>query len=268
MKQINYVIGYPLTSSLSPQLHQWIYEICNIDADMQLLPFASIEACVDILKKQTSGLIAVTMPYKNAILSFCDELSDAARAAQAVNTIVIHHGKWFGDNTDMMGITQTLKHISLNQKNILLLGGGGAARAFAYFAKSYSSHLYFCNRRKEISEELAVLFSGKVIEWHDLSKQFFSGIVNATPVGMDSFADTRIYPRTLFHKDQFVFDMIYNPQETYLLKKAKLYGAETFSGLTMFIYQAIAQVNVWKKNNYFNQININECLELLKRYLA
>lgn len=267
MMKSNYLLGYPLSSSLSPQLHQWLYSVLKISANLTLFPCEHIERVNHLLNRESTGLLAVTMPHKLNIFQYCDVISDVGIKTQSVNTVFRRHGSWWGDNTDWVGIERTLASIELVGKKILILGAGGAGRTFSHFAAFKGGELFFYNRKKSASDYLAKTFSGTSLSFEALDQYGFDGIVNATPVGMSHFPQTHGLKATLFHSDLFVFDMVYNPQETLLIKQGKQAHAQTFSGLSMLIYQAIEQIRLWQQWEDFPEVNVHACAQFLKRYL-
>lgn len=259
--QLNMVIGYPLKHSLSPLLHNTIYQLLNYNAVLLAQANRDLAGTIAALKTLSVGYVAVTMPFKEAVLPYLDSLSKEAEHLKAVNTIICKPGhKLMGFNTDVDGIAYALSGTPLANRNILLVGGGGAAHAAAYYLKENNGHLFYLNRSTARSETLLDLFSGTIVsdkQLHDLSIDI---IINATPLGMSPLHNDSILKEYEFNKNQTVFDMVYNPMETELLKKAQSEGAKTISGLDMFLAQGLKQFALWTNES----LDIKKMIALIK----
>ena len=239
------VIGNPITHSKSPGLHALVYEEACIDAI--LLPFAGtdIRKLVEAIKALSVGLTAVTMPFKQSAMSLLDRVDRTAQAIGAINTIINHNGKLLGYNTDAFGIQYAIRNTKLRNKKVLLLGAGGGARAAAYVFKKAGSKLLYANRTSGRAKELKRKFGGQIVNLAELTPASIDVIVNATPVGMNPGLNNSPVPETLLAKHQIVFDFIYNPVRTKLLRFALRQGAKTISGLEMFVAQGVRQAEIW-----------------------
>ena len=183
----------------------------------------------------------VTMPYKEVIMDYLDELSPAAREVGAVNTIQVKEGKLIGHNTDVFGFQQMIKPFFESQhERALIIGTGGASKAVAYVLENLGVSVVYLSRQPKRANEFG---------YDDLNENMitFNGIiVNTTPVGMfpavDSFIELPFEALTTRH---LVVDLIYNPEETVFLRKAKEQGAKTINGLTMLHQQAEQAWKIW-----------------------
>jgi shikimate dehydrogenase len=243
--QINAVIGYPLTHSKSPALHNALYKKLGINAAMRPLADKNIAKLVKTIKVLNIGLVAVTMPFKETIIPFLDSVDGQAKKMAAVNTIINQDNRLTGYNTDVDGVAGTLKRLPIKNKNVLLIGAGGAAKAVAYFIKSKGGKILYLNRTKTKALNLQKLFGGRIIKEASLPKIKIDVIINATSLGM--YPKTRVspLPNYKFNNNQTVFDVVYNPARTKLLTDAKKAGAKTISGLEMFIGQALRQIELY-----------------------
>jgi shikimate dehydrogenase len=243
--QLNMVIGYPLEHSQSPMLHTLSYQLLDINAVLlaqsRLLPLKSLIQAIKIL---SITLIAVTSPYKEKIIKYLDQCSDEVSELQAANTIIQRDGKLYGYNTDVAGISYALRHTVIKNKKVLILGAGGAARALAYFLKKNQAQLFWINRTSKKATVLAKKFGGYVVTNHELNEIPLDIIINTTPIGSYPNVDSSPLPNYAFHAQQVVFDMVYNPLMTPLLKQAKKYRAKIISGLEMFIGQGLNQIEL------------------------
>jgi shikimate dehydrogenase len=257
------LIGHPIKQSYSPFIHNVAAQFKNIDNIY--LPFDVVADNLEIALKGVVALgisgLNVTIPHKEKIIKYLDELSEEAAMIGAVNTIVNEHGKLKGYNTDISGILESLTGFKdlITGSKVCVIGAGGGARAVIYTLIRYfkperitiinrtiqradTLHSYFSEKMRFDNLKTADLFPPDLIETFNSSKL----IVNSTPVGM--FPDVDDSPTNLkesFHKDQLVFDMIYNPTETKLLNLAKQQGATTLGGLKMLVYQAAKSFELW-----------------------
>ncbi|OGG79612.1 shikimate dehydrogenase [Candidatus Kaiserbacteria bacterium RIFCSPLOWO2_01_FULL_54_13] len=239
------VIGEPVGQSLSPLLHNKIYADEGIDAVMLAFGNPSIEKLVAAVRALPIHLAAVTMPHKQTIMPLLDEIDAQAREIGAVNTVVNREGKLHGFNTDIVGIAAALKEVSLKGESVLLIGAGGAARTVAYLLKKIDAKIFCHNRDRAQAQDLVRSFGGTLVEAEELGQTSFDVIVNATPVGMKPNVDAIPLPEEFIREGSAVFDLVYSPLETKLLRSARARGARAISGLTMFLAQGIEQERLW-----------------------
>jgi shikimate dehydrogenase len=229
-----------------------------------------LPSTMNALRTLSVGLVAVTMPYKNAILPYLDSLSMEIDTVQAVNTVICREGKLTGYNTDIDGIAYALRHVALADKRVLLIGAGGAACAAAYYLKKNQAELLWLNRTVEHVFPLIEKFGGTLLNAADLKQVDIDIIINTTPLGMFPHLEHSALPHYHFNQNQIVFDMIYNPHETLLLKQAKSQGAVCISGLEMFVGQGLKQIELWLNKSILTSAlvdlvknKINQSLELV-----
>lgn len=242
---MNLVVGNPLRHSLSPSLHNFVYHLENIEVVMEKFEEKNTEKIINKIRNENILLTAVTMPHKEKIINYLDEVEAMALKIASVNTIINNHGKLFGYNTDLIGIRWALNGVDIKNRNVLLLGAGGVARTVAYFIKENFGQLLIYNRHQESALKLAQEFDGEVV--CDLEKLNWSNInliVNCTPVGMGELVDLLPLPEKYLNRDQTIFDVVYNPIETKLIRTANSKNAKTISGLSMFIEQGLEQVKI------------------------
>lgn len=256
---VNFVIGNPVKHSHSPILHQKIYEHVGINAVLLAIDNPDLTALINSIKTLGVQLTAVTLPFKTSILEHIDVCSDAVKALGAANTVILKEGFLHAYNTDVIGIKLALQDVDLDHKNILIIGAGGAARAVAYALKDKQSALFFMNRTQARAKILADHYSGVMVCEDDLNHLDIDIIINTTSVGMFPHTQASPLPYYEFKAHQTVFDLIYTPKETRLLYAAKAAGARCISGETLFIEQALAQVELC----YGLAIDRRVCNELL-----
>jgi 3-dehydroquinate dehydratase/shikimate dehydrogenase len=163
----------------------------------------------------------------------------------ACNTVVrAQDGKLYGFNTDTAGVVRPLEQrITLEKARILVLGAGGAARAAVFGLKERGAEVYILNRTPEQAQKLARQAKARTLKRPDLKKQSFDAIVNATPVGMGNSKESPLHENEIQAK--YVFDMVYDPAETKLMKLARARGAQVIPGIEMFVQQAARQFEIW-----------------------
>nr|HVZ58669.1 shikimate dehydrogenase [Patescibacteria group bacterium] len=241
------VVGNPVKHSLSPQLHNAGYEALG-------LPFVYTAFEVEDIKSALIGMkalgirgMSITIPHKVTAMRYVDELDPLAEKIGAINTVVNNHGKLKGFNTDCFGAIAALKeHTRLKNKKIVILGAGGAARAIAVGAYSEGAKITILNRDVKKSRELARLVDGEGLPLTSIAKLKEADIlIQTTSVGMHPQISESLVPVDLLHKNLIVFDIVYTPLVTRLLKEAKQKQCITVSGYKMLLYQAIKQFELF-----------------------
>lgn len=256
------LIGYPLGHSLSPKIHAAALKVCNLQGDYSLFPIHPEDKPMlqALLARVRSGEIHglnVTIPHKQNVIQFMDELTPTARAIGAVNTIYMRGDKLIGDNTDAHGFLSDLKRVIGNQelgigKSAIVLGAGGSARAVVYALASESWKVTIAARRIEQAEQLANSFPTHhfPLTTFDLQPLTFDLIVNTTPLGMTLNTESSPLPENLsLPANAFVYDLVYNPRETKLVRDARAQGLNASTGLGMLIEQAALAFEKWTGHN-------------------
>jgi len=242
------VIGNPIEHSLSPKLHNFWIKENNINAvyDKKQLNENDIERIISEVKDDKINGINVTVPFKKSVIPFLDQLTPLAKEAQSVNTIFKKDNKVFGDNTDIGGFEQSLKHINYSVKNkkVFILGAGGVAPSIIIALKRLgAAKIILSNRTKEKAANIKKFYSDiEIIDWGKIPD--FNMIINATSLGLKKDDEiklnyTDIGPNKLF------YDIIYNPNKTKFLSKAKQSDNQIENGKMMFIYQAQLAFKIW-----------------------
>ncbi len=247
-----YVIGNPIEHSLSPQIHNAAYEVLKLKFSFkkkQVLT-SELEAVVTKFKQDQVSGVSVTLPHKESVIPFLDEVDSIALAVGAVNTITIQKGRLIGSNTDIYGVVEPLKKIAdLRGKRALILGAGGAARSAICGLKEEGVRVSVTNRTQAKAEKLAEEFSVDCLAMDSLKEPIEADIiVNATKVGMYPKVDDSPLEEKFLSAEHIVFDLVYNPRKTQLLRIAEKKGCTVISGLEMFIYQAAKQFEMYTEN--------------------
>ena len=244
------LLGYPVRHSLSPLMHNAAFKALHIPAEYELFEVKPEELnsfLYDLDKNKISGL-NITVPYKEKVMDFVQLGSESfhLRQVRAVNTIVKNNNSWQGFNTDIPGFQKHLReNFNPLGKKTAILGAGGAARAVAYaLANGGVREISIFDIDKEknanVCAMIGALFPALKVSCvekpEDLDIKNKDLLVNCTPVGMKE-TDPALLRKESLHKKLFVYDLIYNPSETRLLKDAKEIGARTSNGLGMLLYQ-------------------------------
>lgn len=253
------LLGDPVAHSLSPTLHNCLIKRLNIDARYLAFRVApqNLTQAVQGLKALGALGFNVTVPHKRQVLSLLDEVSPEAQSLGAVNTVVCRDGKLVGHNTDWIGFLHPLKHINLKGRTALILGAGGAANAVVYaLIRSNIGRIAIANRTPDqaarLVEHARVSLRFEGVEALPLEARslgpYLEGsalLINATSAGMwPKVRETPLAANAL-NGGLTVYDLVYNPLETRLLREAKAAGARVIDGLDMFIGQGVAAFTLW-----------------------
>jgi shikimate dehydrogenase len=257
--QVCGVIGDPIEHTLSPTIHNAAFN--HLGLDFVFLAFRVKAADLENAIRGMRGLgihgLNVTMPHKNTVTAYLDEMDPAVKFLGSANTILNKDGKFSGFNTDGVGALKALREngVELAEKKVLLLGAGGAAKAIAFSLAKEVNELVVLNRADEKAKEVAERLTrtlGKKVVGGSLSAEAVAEnlqdsdvLINATSVGMHPEANQSIVPSRLLRSDLTVMDVVYNPVETKLAKDAKVAGARVISGVEMLIYQGAASFEIW-----------------------
>jgi shikimate dehydrogenase len=257
--QVCGVIGDPIEHTLSPIMHNAAFEALKLDYVFLAFKVKSAEVENAIRGMRALGIhgLNVTMPHKNAVIKYLDEIDPAGKAIASANTILNKDGRLLGFNTDGIGALNALEQngVEPKGKKVLLLGAGGAAKAIAYTLSQEADELVILNRTPKQATELADLLKqkfNKKIKAGELSPSAVKDnladsdvLINATSVGMKPNANqTHVQPEWL-KPDLAVMDIVYDPLETKLAKDAKAAGAKVVSGVEMLIYQGAVSFEIW-----------------------
>jgi 3-dehydroquinate dehydratase/shikimate dehydrogenase len=243
--QVYGVAGDPVSHSLSPIMMNAAFRRETVNAVYLALHAKNLKdllACVNDIPIR--GL-SVTMPYKEEIVEALSNSDPLTRQIGACNTVVRgQDGKLYGFNTDVAGIVTPLEQrMTLSGKRILVLGAGGAARAAVFGLKSRNAEVFVSNRTPENAQALARQAKAKHVKRAELAKLNFDVIINATPLGMNGNRQSPLEEKEL--NANYIFDLVYNPAETKLIKMAKTKGLHVIAGLEMFVHQGARQFEIW-----------------------
>ena len=239
------VAGNPIRSSLSPIMMNTAFRRETVNAVYLALQTTRLSDLLKLVYEIPVQGVSITMPLKEEILSHLEQTDPLSAKIGAVNTIRLLDGKLYGFNTDVAGIVIPLeKRLSLRGAKVLILGAGGAARAAVFGLRDRGAEVFILNRTPETAQKLARQSGSRTIKKDALAKTSFDVIVNATPVGM---AGIKAAP-LLEAKDlntRLVFDLVYNPLETPLIRMARQASIPIITGVEMFVQQGARQFEIF-----------------------
>lgn len=254
------LFAHPIEHSLSPAMHN--AAIAELDMNYIYVPFhvlpKDIAGAVDSIKALNITGVNVTIPHKESIINFLDNLTDNAKRLGSVNTIVNKDGYLIGDSTDGPGFLKSLKEDlgDISNSKVLVLGAGGSAKAICFSLVDLGCEVVIANRTLEkavnLSREIndvcgiditrACILDETALENEVVNTKL---LVNTTSVGMFPNVNEMPLSANLLHDGMWVYDLIYNPYETTLIAEAKAKGAKTASGLNMLVYQGAISFEMW-----------------------
>ena len=276
------LIGDPVEHTMSPPMHNAAYR--QLDLDYIYIPFRvkpdDLSAAVAGFKALNVRGFNVTIPHKVAVIPLLDELDPIAEKIGAVNTVVNDGGRLIGYNTDATGFLQALleQGVEPDGKNIVILGAGGASRAISYILADSKARLTILNRLLELdwavdlARRLSEDFGRKVVALEltsDNLSDVLSGadvLINATSVGMTPDEESSPVPAGLLKSGLVVFDIVYNPVRTKLLREADETGAQTVGGVDMLVWQGALAFEKWTGRPAPFDLMRKKVIELLEKH--
>ncbi len=275
-KKVLGIIGSPISHTLSPAMHNRAAEILGLPYNYVAFDVApsGLKKAIDSFRTLGIAGLNVTVPHKEKVVQYLDELDSDALTIGAVNTISVKGGRLKGFNTDRAGFLRSLKvkGFSPRGKKTSIIGAGGSARAIGVsLLNAGAGHVTVINRTASNGRKLADHLSkfGQASFIGSASPEAADAllesdlVVQATSLGMKK-ADPLPAPKQAFRKKQWVYDIIYSPEETRFLKNAKSKGARTLNGMGMLIYQGSASFKIWTGHNFPE----DKIFIYLKRYLS
>jgi shikimate dehydrogenase len=273
------LIGKPVDHSLSPCIQNAAFQYLDLDfiyVAFEVRPEDIFGAIIGIKSLKIHGL-NVTMPLKEKIVERLDQLDENARRIKAVNTIINKQGILFGFNTDGEGALRALEknNQGIKNKKIVILGAGGASRALCYTLAKQTEEIVILNRTQQkafaLAEELSKTSKSKIhyghLERSIIEKELENAdlLINATSLGMHPNEYESPIDQDLLRSDLPIFDLVYNPIETRLLREAKKIGAPTIGGLNMLVHQGASSFEIWTEEKAPVNIMMTAAQKELKR---
>jgi 3-dehydroquinate dehydratase/shikimate dehydrogenase len=240
------VAGNPVAHSLSPAMLNAAFRRERVNSVYLPLQTGNLNDLLTLIREVPVSGLSVTMPFKQEILKHLQKTDPISEKIGACNTIVrSQDGKLYGFNTDVAAVVRPLeKRLALRGAKILVIGAGGAARAAVFGLKEKGAEVFVMNRTVPTAQKLAKEAKAKTAKREQLAKSSFDVIVNATPVGMrGGNAQTLLEPEEI--NARLVFDLVYNPIDTPLIRSAREKGIPVVTGVEMFVHQGARQFEIW-----------------------
>ena len=237
------LVGKNLSHSFSPRFFKKLFVEKNISAEYKTFEISDISLIKQVFDLQPKGL-NVTIPYKETIIPFLDDLDEIARKISAVNTICFEDKRIIGRNTDVIGFKRMLQpFLTSKHERAVVFGTGGAAKAVNHVLEQIGVDVIFISRNFDNRENF--------FRYQDVNSQMLKScklLINTTPVGMYPHINNQIaLPYNELTEEHLVVDLIYNPEETMFLKYAKENGAQILNGTSMLSEQALESWLIWNK---------------------
>ena len=254
------VFGHPVAHSLSPLMHNAAIEALNIDyvyVPFHVLP-EDLEAAIRGVRALNVAGVNLTIPHKERVIEFLDEVSESAASIGSVNTVVNRDGRLLGESTDGPGFLKSIEAQwgKIDGSRVLMLGAGGSAKAVAFALVRAGCELVVANRTAEraakLVESVSAAFSGGVTRTVGLQREELGEevgkadlLVNTTSVGMHPDEDSIPLPPDLLRPGLLVYDLVYSPLRTRLIEEAESRGARAANGLGMLVHQGALSFEMW-----------------------
>lgn len=238
------IVLHPAGHTLSPVIHEAAYRALGLDAEFRVFDVTAARLAETVRELREAGLtqLCVSLPHKQAVMALADRVSAEARAIGAANTLTLRGAALEADNTDWIGVTRTLEPLGpWAGKRATVLGAGGAARAVVYALCKLGLDVRVVNRTRARALALVADLGGRVGSLDEP----FDLLVNATSVGMSPDLDGTPAPAELLSPRATIFDTVYRPLETRLLREARALGCRVQDGLDMLVHQAVEQIRIW-----------------------
>ncbi|MGR3218225.1 MAG: type I 3-dehydroquinate dehydratase, partial [Candidatus Anammoxibacter sp.] len=260
------LLGNPVAHSMGVHIHNGALTKNSINAVYVPFKVDKLSDFMDHIKEIGVDGLSVTIPHKESVVEFLDAIDPVAKEIGAVNTIVNNSGKLIGSNTDCPAAIDALEEAlekpeakenrkpqtpnpdtqsAIHNKKVVIIGAGGAARAIAFGLKGKNADITIINRTHERALDLSKDIGCNCVQLDELAKLEIDILINTTSVGMFPNVDESLVPDAILKKGMIVFDIIYNPTETKLLKGAKMKGCTVLNGVDMFVKQAALQFGLF-----------------------
>lgn len=258
------ILGESLKHTMSPPIHKRLFELKGREFEYDILEIKpeELEANADYLKSLNG--FNITIPHKIGIIKYCDELAESARRYNSVNCVDNKNGKHTGCNTDCDGFLRTVRAMNVNFGGcVLLIGCGGVGRMMAIEAALAGADLNIAVLESDmplavqVEKEIKAMKSDAkvtiVLNTKIDTSVKYDLLMNACPVGMYPKVDGCPVPDEVIAASEAVFDVIYNPRETKLMKKAKAMGKPAVGGMAMLVWQAVSAHEIWDGDTYTDE---------------
>jgi len=265
------VVADPVAHSHSPLIHNRAFQHNDLNARYLPLrvPTDDFHTFIDACPRLGIHGISITIPHKERALDYCTQAESSATGIGAINTMIFHENERLGYNTDYRAAMDCInatyqkddKQVSHQGRKVLILGAGGVSRAIAWGLKQRGAEVTITSRTVERSNLLAHELGTRVIPWDERHSTNPQLLVNGTPVGMHPNVDQTPYDRTSISEFMVVFDTVYNPENTLLIKQAREARAKVITGVDMFVRQAAYQYKLFTGKDAPSQVMRNAIKE-------
>lgn len=241
------ILAHPAHQSLSPAIHNAAFKKLGIDAEYRYFDVPGDDLSsfmIEMRDNQLKGL-SVSTPHKEVIGHYLDKLDPACKEIGAVNCVYFRDGKYHGENTDWIGIKEPIEAVEpIEGKRVVILGAGGAARAAIYAMKqAKAGSITILNRTVDHAHDLAKEFQCEFGSLEDFGKADI--VIQATSAGLNDPKGVQIIPKEKLNINMVIFEMIYSPKETQIIKDAKEIEARIITGEQMLLHQGYAAFELW-----------------------
>jgi shikimate dehydrogenase len=268
------IIGNPVRHSLSPVMHNAGFAELGMNRAYVPLEVKEVQEGLAGLRALGFRGVSVTVPHKEAVIPFLDEIDPVAEKIGAVNTLVFQTGQdgqisLRGLNTDWLGANAALaEKVNLQESRVLLIGAGGSAKAVGFGLIEAGAEVIIANRTAASGKALADLLGCSFVALEEVTSVSADVLINTTSVGMEPDNEGIVVPPSLLSRFSVVMDIVYAPLETRLLREAKAAGCQTIDGLVMLLYQGIAQFEIWTEEKAPQRVMRSALEEELQRRAA
>lgn len=246
------LLGRNIQYTLSPPIHNEYYKKNNIDLEYRIFDIqqSEVKKFLEALPNNNIVGVNVTIPYKEYIIDFLQELAYPANMIKAVNTVVINNNRLIGYNTDYFGFIESLKinNINLQGKKSLIIGSGGAAKAVLYGVKDLGvDEIHMVLRKKESIKDHSIYIDKFFSFEEELDLGDYDIVINCTPLGGANYIENCPIKIKNCNKNIVFYDLNYNPKVTKFMELGEKYGARTINGMDMLYSQAYKAIEIWKE---------------------
>ena len=268
------IMGKPVSHSLSPAMHNAAFQALGLNKVYVPFEVTDIPRALDGFRAIGVGGVSVTIPHKEAVMEYLDDIDPVARKIGAVNTLLIENTRIRGYNTDWIGANKALSAIiDLPGATILVLGAGGSARAIGFGLIEKGATVILANRTPARGRALAGDLNCRYCPIEEIHALKIDALVNATSAGMAPDVDATPVHKDILKNIPAVMDIVYSPLETRLLREAKQAGCNTVGGIQMLLFQGVSQFEIWTglkapvevmKESLFHCLQAKQIGELMK----
>lgn len=260
------ILAHPAKHSLSPAMHNAGFKALGINAEFKFFDVVSeeLEEFMTLVRREKIMGLSVSKPHKETISAYLDDIDEYAESIGAVNFVYYKNGEYLGSNVDWIGFKEPIEGFGgFEGKNVVILGAGGAARAAVFTAKKMNAaSITILNRTLEHAKRLAEEFEcqfGKLVNFRGGDV-----IIQATSAGLNSEEGVELIPKEKLNPSMVIFEVIYSPLETKLVRDAREVGANVITGDKMLLHQGYAAFEIWTGQKPPKEVMAKAVMERLR----